>query len=274
VAAVFLLVVTVAVVRLRRRCPYQAVGWLWWLGALVPVIGLVQVGGQAMADRYAYVPNIGLYLAAVWGGADLLARLRVPAAVRVGLAAAVLAALVVATRAQARTWRDSLSLWGHAVAVDPSNPSAHHRLSGAYLLAEDPFRAEASLLRAVELGYDPPQLHGDLAEARLRQEMARDGPPRPERIEEIQKLLRYALEYQPDSKEMHTSMGVTYYYQRDLAEAERHFKEALRIDPQFGRAHFNLALVYNEQGYPDLARHHSEAARLDPAIRRRQEVGP
>src|SRR5205814_4397309 len=89
-SALLLAAVTAAAVRLRRRCPYLIVGWLWFLGTLVPVIGLVQVGGQAMADRYTYVPLIGLFLIVAWGAVDLLARWPHR---RIALAAAAVVAL-------------------------------------------------------------------------------------------------------------------------------------------------------------------------------------
>jgi tetratricopeptide (TPR) repeat protein len=130
----------------RRRFPFLLVGWLWYLGVLVPVIGLVQVGSQAMADRYTYLPLIGLAIAAAWGAPELLralpARPRDPAlgARPRGLAlaaagAAAVAALCVATNLQLRHWRDSEALFRHAVEVTPDNPIAHAHL-GAALLAQ------------------------------------------------------------------------------------------------------------------------------------------
>lgn len=110
--------------RLRRQ-PYLAVGWLWFLGMLVPVIGFVQVGRQAMADRYTYLPSIGLFLAVVWGMAELAARWRVPRAALAGGSLAVVAGLSVAAHAQVGTWKDSLTLFRHAIAVTENNYLAH-----------------------------------------------------------------------------------------------------------------------------------------------------
>src|SRR5262249_25812359 len=107
---------TVLAVCLRRRCPYLLVGWLWYLGTLVPVVGLVQVGVQARADRYTYVPLIGLFLALVWGAADVGLRRWGPH-VLAAAAAVVLLACALLTWRQVHVWRDDYSLWSHTLEV-------------------------------------------------------------------------------------------------------------------------------------------------------------
>jgi len=120
-----------------RRRPYLLVGWLWFLGMFVPTLGLVQVGAQSMADRYAYLPLTGLAIAIAWGVPDLLAKLAIPARARsIGLAAtavAAIAALSAASALQIRTWRDSETLFRHALAVTRANPIAHAHLGEALL---------------------------------------------------------------------------------------------------------------------------------------------
>ncbi len=123
-AATFVVALTLGAWRLRRPAPYLLVGWLWFLGTLVPVIGLVHVGHAARADRYVYLPHVGLLAALVWGAADLLARLRVPPAARGVVAAAVAAAAGVVAERQLAHWRDGGTLWAHSVAVDPDNAYA------------------------------------------------------------------------------------------------------------------------------------------------------
>jgi hypothetical protein len=125
-AALLLGGVTALAVWQGRRRPYLLVGWLWFLGTLVPDTGLVQVGEQARADRFTYVPHIGLFILAAWGAHDLLERWPWP--LRAGLAGAVLAACLVCTSLQVRHWRDSITLWEHALRVDPGNPRAHANL--------------------------------------------------------------------------------------------------------------------------------------------------
>jgi hypothetical protein len=120
-AALLLAVLTLLALREARRRPYLLVGWLWFLGALVPVIGLVQVGDQARADRYTYVPHLGLFVALVWGAADLLAALRVPVAAQALLASIVLAGCAALTWAQVGHWKDTLTLWEHSLRVTGPN---------------------------------------------------------------------------------------------------------------------------------------------------------
>jgi len=128
-AALCLLGITVLVVLARR--PYARVGWLWYLGTLVPVIGVIQVGGQAIADRYTYLPLIGLFIVVAWAGRDLAARFRQRGWLRPGLAivaVVVLVACAAAARTQAWTWKDSLTLLSHSLAAAPRSPTLHNNL--------------------------------------------------------------------------------------------------------------------------------------------------
>ena len=140
-AAVFLIAITTVAVWLRRRSPYFVVGWLWYLSMLVPVIGIVQVGLQSHADRYTYLPQIGLYLVATWTMADIWKTLNaqhstlnvqfrgIHSALGVGFALIVIAALAWTARSQAAYWRDSEVLWTHAIAVTKDNYFAHSSLA-------------------------------------------------------------------------------------------------------------------------------------------------
>src|SRR6266513_4169950 len=132
---VLLACATVVAIALRKRRPYLITGWLWYLGMLVPVIGLVQVGWQGRADRYTYLPQIGLYIMVAWSAFDLTAPLRYQRAIVDGMAAVVLGALVWAASVQASYWRNSETLWTHALAVTPSNDVAENNL-GIVLLSQ------------------------------------------------------------------------------------------------------------------------------------------
>jgi tetratricopeptide (TPR) repeat protein len=140
-AVALLLAVSAAVWQQRRRRPYLAVGWLWYLGMLVPVIGVVQVGSQAMADRYTYLPLIGLGIAAAWGVSDAVARMPGRRVVLPLAACAAIAALAIAASLQLRHWRDSASLFRHTLAVTERNYVAHAYLGTALL--EDGQTADA-----------------------------------------------------------------------------------------------------------------------------------
>jgi protein O-mannosyl-transferase len=177
-AALFVLSLTVAAVwyiwqgsRQAPRAGYLAVGWLWYVGTLVPVIGLVQVGSQAMADRYAYIPSIGIYLALVWGAADAARRFLRPKTRRIalaGVAAATLAALLIATYRQSGYWINSEQLFRRAVAITGENPVACENLgdallkTGKYQEAESEFRKVLDM-DAAHFRQTPPELAQALA---------------------------------------------------------------------------------------------------------------
>jgi hypothetical protein len=115
-----------------RRRPWLLVGWLWFVGALFPMTGLAQGGPQAWADRFTYWPHVGLFVALVWELGEGVERFRVPRAARWAVAGLVLGTLVVLTQFQVACWRDSVTLWEHAVAVTSDNDWAHQRLPAIY----------------------------------------------------------------------------------------------------------------------------------------------
>jgi tetratricopeptide (TPR) repeat protein len=123
--------VTIVIIYTARRRRYLAVGWLWYLGTLVPVIGLVQVGLQAMADRYTYLPSIGIFIMVAWGAAELFTSLHLRKIVPAVSAGIILAALLVCTRMQVRYWRDSIFLCGHALEVTEDNHVMHNNYGNA-----------------------------------------------------------------------------------------------------------------------------------------------
>ncbi|MFH1673236.1 MAG: hypothetical protein ABIF87_07410 [Pseudomonadota bacterium] len=131
-ACLLLVGISVFVIREARRLPYLATGWLWYLGTLVPVIGIVQVGAQSMADRYTYVPLIGLFIIVSWGAADLMKRWRYQRHTLSISAGVVLLALAIGTWSQARHWQNSVALFTHALEVTSDNYLAHYNLGKAY----------------------------------------------------------------------------------------------------------------------------------------------
>jgi tetratricopeptide (TPR) repeat protein len=137
IAAALLIGISIAAWQQRRTRPYLGVGWLWYLVTLVPVIGIVQVGSQAMADRYTYLPLIGIALALVWGIADVCARLPGWGKLPVVIATLVIALLAATAAAQVRHWRDSEALFRHALAVTRDNHVAHSYLGTALLARGD-----------------------------------------------------------------------------------------------------------------------------------------
>ncbi len=143
--------ITVGAIRLRRSAPYLLVGWFWYLGTLVPMIGIIQVGDQAYADRYTYIPQIGILLAGVWGAAELLSRVRNGSQWAVGLAVVAVFGATLATRAQLDHWRDGLALWSHALEVTEDNAHARYWRGTMLSLGKRDAEAVVQFERAMEL---------------------------------------------------------------------------------------------------------------------------
>jgi tetratricopeptide (TPR) repeat protein len=249
-------------IRAARRYPYVPVGWFWYLGTLVPVIGLVQVGSQPMADRYTYIPLVGLFMVVAWGVPDLLARWA-HRDLALGVAAAlVIAGCTIAAREQVRYWRNSTALWEHAIAVTAENHRAQASL--AHALAK-----QGRLDDAIEHYFEALRIKPGYAEAHNNLGLALADKGRAgEAIGHYFEALR-AL---PDYGEAHNNLGVALTAEGRRGEAIRHFSEALRIDPAVAESHNNLGVALAREGRLDEAiRQFSEALRLRPAYAEAQK---
>ena len=222
---------------LRRTRPYLIVGWLWFLGTLVPVIGLVQVGGQAMADRYTYMPLIGLFIMAAWGAKDCVTAwpaLRRPLAVS-GLA--IVMGLSVVSWQQTRHWENSITLFEHTLRVSPQNKVALANLGEAYLSRGRTDKA-IPLIKAV-LAENPDNL-GNLRNLATAYRIQG-------RFEEAEEQLALAMKRDPKSPKTFNLLGLVLLDQgKDLA-AQRRFEKALELDPEFIPARISLGNVLLEQ---------------------------
>jgi tetratricopeptide (TPR) repeat protein len=232
-----LVLVTAAALRAARRAPYLAVGWLWYLGTLLPVIGIVQVGTQAMADRYAYVPAIGLFIALAWGAAALASRRPLSRVLAVAAAAALLA-LAGRTSQQLRVWRDSLSLFAATIAAVPDSWVAHYNLGNALMAAGRTAEAEARFRETVRLRPRFARGHNNLGDAL-------DGRGR---HEEAVAAYQEAIRVNPDLAEAHNNLGTALAALGRLEQAEASLREALRRQPEFVEAWFNLGITLRRLG--------------------------
>ncbi len=238
-AAALVVVLTLAA-WLARRQPHLALGWLWFLGMLVPTIGLVQVGSQAHADRYTYLPMIGLSVALVWGAADLIARVRAPA-LRRGLAVAAVGALVgygAVAFVQTQIWRESETLFRHTLAVSPRATVMHLNLGG-WLRVHRQFDAAAQQYRT-GLAIDPGNatLHFDLGRALHAQGNTAAA------VAEY----RAAAASDPRDPRPLYQLGVTYELAGRLAEAIEHYRRAIEIDPNNPKPRERLAAAQAKHG--------------------------
>jgi tetratricopeptide (TPR) repeat protein len=227
-AAAVLTGMSAAVLRLRRAAPYLAVGWLWYLVTLVPVIGFVQVGVQAMADRYTYLPVIGLFIMAAWGIPDLMKAVPGRAVILAVLAGAAVLASAALTWRQAGYWRDGVTLFQHAVRVTANNYVAYYELGNAYAAkaAGDPAAREKS---HIYLGYAL-AARGDHDKA----------------IEHY----RAALRSNPNNAQVRTNLGRVLENKGDLDGAIREYREALRLNGRdlLARRNLDEALAKKNRG--------------------------
>jgi tetratricopeptide (TPR) repeat protein len=228
---------TVLSIRWARRRPYLMVGWFWYLGTLVPAIGLVQVGGQAMADRYTYLPLIGLFIAIAWGIPDLLKGWRPSPHLLGAMGGLVLLALAASAWVQASHWKNSVTLFGHAVRVSPSNALAHYYLGNAF--AGDGRTEEAVSHYRKALKVNPYYFE---ARYNLANALESSG-----RIEEAIANYNEVLRLRPGIAEVHNNLGISLAKAGRLDEAISHFREALRLDPGNADVIRNLGIASGEK---------------------------
>ena len=242
-SAILLIMITFGVLKFLRRYPYLGVGWFWYLGTLVPVIGIIQVGSQAMADRYTYIPLIGLFIMVAWGGYDLLVRgtsKRVPIAITIAL---MVAGLGAATWVQVQYWVDAKSLWKRALSVTKDNARAH--VAYGSLLANETRHKEASAHFTAAIGIQP-----NYAEAhnKLGVELAASG-----RHDEAVAHYKEALRHRTSLGMAHTNLGNALIAQGQTEEAMTHYEKALAMDQDDPLALNSLGSAMDELGRVDEA---------------------
>jgi len=227
--------ITVAAVILRKKAPYLITGWFWYLGMLVPVIGLVQVGWQGHADRYTYLPQIGLYIAGTWAFADLTASWRRRRVLLGAAALLVIGALSCSASIQTSYWRNSETLFTHALAVTKHNDVAENNLGIIFLQNGQLDDAISRLQAAIDLRPENGPAHNNLAKALLQKG----------RVAEAMVHYRKFLEIEPENVEARNNLGTALIQQGRIREAIEQWQDALAIEPENGNAASNLAWVFS-----------------------------
>jgi len=257
-AIVLVALVSAGAIALRRKSPYLITGWFWYLLMLLPVIGLIQVGSQAHADRYTYLPQIGLYVLLAWAITDVLAS-RLQRRI-LGVSAGV-ATIALASRAhiQASYWRNGESLWRHALAVTSGNFIAHEGLG--HFLVNHGRLDEAIDQFQIALNIDPgfPEIEMNLILALTQKGRTDDA------ITHLQALLKQ----HPNDAKAHYNLASALLKKGDLQSAIAAFEKALSIQSRYPAAHYNLAIALDQNGQTDEAIAHyqeavQEAIREDP----------
>ena len=288
-AFLLLVLTTAAVINWRKRYPYLVTGWFWYLGMLVPVIGIVQVGLQAHADRYTYLPQIGIYLLLTWGIADLTRTWRARKAILSAAAALITLAAMNIAWIQTSYWSNAERLWTQVLAVTQNNDVAERGLGTALLKLGRVDEAITHDREAVRLRPGDPDLLTNLANALAQKKKLpeaieqygavvvlrpRDGEARRNlgkallqtgaRAEGLAEL-REALRIQPNDSDASYTLGSAFLEQGELNEAIAHFRKAIEADPKNHPAHYNLAIALSRKGqFDDAIAEFQETLRLQP----------
>ncbi len=294
-AALLLAAVSTAVILQTRRRPFLAVGWFWYLGTLVPVIGLVQVGMQTMADRYTYVPLTGLFIILAWGGWELAGACRAPR-IAAGAAAVLLVACALVTRRQITYWHDSETLFKRMIDAAPNNFMAHYNLGNLYSRQMRTNDAMAQFTAALEEEPNYADAHNNLGGILLDQKRYDEALPHyraavrtnPEYLHffnlanaladaasarhdaaqfaEAVQTYRQALQLNPASSEAHHNLGLTWQAQGRQSEALAEFERAAQLNPAFADAQMSLAAALYAAGrLNDAGIHYKAVTETDPA---------
>jgi tetratricopeptide (TPR) repeat protein len=254
-ALAFLVSVSIMAIRAVRTRPYFAVGWLWYLGTLVPGIGMVQIGSEAMADRRAYVPIIGLFIIVAWGVPELIARWRYRRLVLSISTGIVLSVLMIVSWQQVRHWQNSVTLFTNALDVTTDNWLAHNNLGNALAQQGKLGKAITHYSEALRIAPGFAMAHNNLGFA-----LAQQG-----RFDEAIRHYTKALKIDPAFAEAHTNLGNALASLGKFEEAISHCSEAVRIQPTNAIAHNNLGNALARQGHLNEAiEHFSEALRIEP----------
>lgn len=256
-ALVVIVVATAAAVSAHGKRPWITVGWLWYLGTLIPVIGLVQVGSQAMADRYTYIPLIGVFWIVAWSLEEAGAGSRFRRSFAGVVSASVLTGLTLVSVAQAARWTDDLILFKHTLRVTPPNPQAHFSYGIALSAHGRTDEAIAHFRKAVQI-----QPLFEEAGVNLGNQLLKKG-----RVDEAVAQYETVLKDRPESAQAHFNLANALCVRGEIERAISHYIRALRIQPVWAGAHNNLGIALARSGKPEAAAvHFREALRLDPGL--------
>ncbi|UCE99319.1 MAG: tetratricopeptide repeat protein [Planctomycetota bacterium] len=242
-AALLVVCISICLIWLARNRKYLLTGWFWYIGALVPVIGLIQVGGQVRADRYTYLPSIGIFIIVAWSAAEVLAKWRYRRVVLSVSGGLVICAMVLCARLQLRHWQDSFTLFKHSVEVTKNNYVGHTGLGKA-------LRAQGKLDEAIEQYHEALRIKPDYAitHYNLGNALLAQGKV-DEAIDEYHQTIQFDENYTP----AFTNLGGALATKGNLDEAIDCFRKAVDLEPNEARTHYNLGYVLELKGSLDEA---------------------
>ena len=264
VAVALLGAITLAAIIFRRKQPYVLTGWFWYLVMLLPVIGLVQVGEQGHADRYTYLPNIGLFLIAVWLAGNVLAAFGVRPRFGVATAIVIIVALAGAAFIQTSYWRNSETLWTHTLAVTSDNDVAHNNLGYLCVDRDELDQAISHFEAALTIRSRKRDHHYDVGSAFMQMNFA-DALARKGQSDEAMAHYDEALRLQPYYADAYYNRGSVLFAKGLLNEAVADWEKALQIEPNYADAHTGLGNALLQQGLQrEAIAHYEQASALAP----------
>ncbi len=248
--------VTIIVIRLGRHKPYLLLGWLWYLGALVPVIGLVQIGAQGMADRYTYLPSIGFFIIVTWGAVELAGRWRFLKIVLPISAGIIIALLIVCTRKQVQYWKSNFTLFERAFVVTRKNPTVLYNLGVVMQTEQEIDLALECYRQALQYKSDYFQAYNNIGGI-----LSQQG-----HLEQADNNIRKALQINHSYPQAHNNLGLVLVKQNKLDMAIIQFRQALELMPDYVKARHNLAFALQAKGeFNEAVSHYRKVLQLDPA---------
>jgi protein O-mannosyl-transferase len=254
-ACFLLFFISFSAIRVVNKRPYFIIGWLWYLGTLVPVIGLVQVGNQSMADRYTYIPLIGLFFIISWGIPEIAQRWRNYKKILTIIATISLTILIPVTYIQAGYWKNSITLYEHTIKVTENNYIACNNLGNAYKQQGLEDKAIKQYEKALRIKPDYAKAQSNLGDVYIEQGL------KDKAIKQYEK----ALCINPDYAIAYNNLGNIYEEQGLFDDAIKHYEKAIRIDPDYVDAHYNLGNTYKKQGlFDDAIKQYKEALKIKP----------
>jgi tetratricopeptide (TPR) repeat protein len=238
VAGLALVLITILVIRKARKIPYITVGWLWYVVTLIPVIGIVQIGLQAMADRYTYITLIGLFVIIAWGANDLFSKWAHRKIWLGTLAGILLPGLMVLTWKQVQHWENNITLYEHTLKHTSNNVIIHNNLGVALYKQDRTEEAVEHYLQALRVMPNYADAHNNLGLAYGDSGMH----------EEAIKAYKRTIRVDPDYADVHNNLGIAFVKSGKYKEAIESYKQAIRIDPDYAKAHNNLGVAFVKSG--------------------------
>jgi tetratricopeptide (TPR) repeat protein len=264
-ALLLLLVISVAFFLWRKRYPFLLVGWLWYLGMLVPMIGIIQVGSQVRADRYTYLPQIGLYILCAWGAMELVHRWHRGRIILAAAGLLIITALITRCYFQTSYWRDTETLWRHAIATTASNYIAHNNLAQFLSQSGRYDEAIAESREALKIKPDLPAAHNNLGVALIQSKQGGGTALGQNSIDEAIGHYRAALQFKPDFKQARSNLGNALLQKGQIDEAIAQFRKALEVDAQYAQAEFSLGKAFwQKREINEAIAHYQRAVEISP----------